>query len=866
MALGIVFLLASVSVAGFTQREAPPDPSEADVSPAILKRALQDPIEVRVEGSSSPVVGLPTRFHVHLTSRWGELTDVELEFEVSERLTVTEEPMAPRGLPKGESTIHGLSILPHSPGFSRLVVRVTGVSPHFGRLGGHAVVYLDVPPEGAGQVRYGNPWVVSSSRPTALVADPLLVPTRETRDHRPLPATDTSVLPSDIQHPRTPLPPQSHASFNVTGQWNYWLEDDATTAPQRWATVQVWDEDMADPDDLLWTGMTDETGNFTSPDLRRTELDGPGNQDVYVRFLACNAAVCVQTTEGKTYRWQTETITVGNEDTIDLGARASSDNQFAQRPFQYINDGWDYAANLGSIGLVLGQVRVLTPGPCTFYSPADDTIHLCADGIDDKSPDDVNHEYAHYVQDKLYGDSFWPSPGGPHTACGVAQHRGLSWTEGFADFFGPRANQEIVDPLDHFYTRPWDGSLFSLDLEDASVCPATVRGDDNELRVATTLWDLTDDVDDGPLDVGIAHAADVILGAIEGCNQSSYRDFYDGGDCNWVDRGNPRFDFLATGFQNTIDYNSAPMAQVTSQAAFVWVGDALVATASATDPDSPVTRMEFGIGLTAGCGNFPFILVDALAPYAVTMDLSSLSDAPGYQVCARGADAMEVGEWAQSASHFGIDRTPPSSTATLSGTLGPGGWFSTSVTVELAGTDATSGIASLTYRLDGGAVQDYTEPFVVAGDGTHTVAFFAVDEAGNTEPVQPLVVLIDTGPPVIQIVHPAPLSFVGQSDVVLQWSVADSGAGVAACAVSLDRGPPVLVEEETSFTFSEVADGRHVAAVSCSDLVDRVDEVEVGFIVDTSFISPTGPLGPTFILVLVGLAFLGVALFLQRRR
>ncbi|MEE9592128.1 MAG: hypothetical protein V3W28_00930 [Thermoplasmata archaeon] len=672
-----------------------------------------------------------------------------------------------------------------------------------------------------------------------------------------------------MQEPRSAnasLPPHSHASFNVTGQWNYWLEDDTTTAPQRWATVQVWDEDMADPDDLLWTGMTDESGNFTSLDLPRVELDGPGNQDVYVRFLACNAAVCVQTTEGATYSWRTETTTVVDEDTIDFGAATSADNQFAQRPFQYINNGWDYAANRGGIGSVLGQVRVFMPGPCTFYTLDDDTIHLCADGIGDKSPDDVNHEYGHYVQDKLYGDTFFPSPGGGHTACGIGQHRGLSWTEGFADFFGPRANQEIVDPLDHFYTRPWDGSLFSLDLEDKSVCPATVRGDNNELRVATSLWDLTDGVDDGALDVGVEHAASVLLGAIEGCNQSSYRDFYDGGDCNWVDRGNPRFDFLVTAFQNTIDYNAAPTAEVTSQATFVWAGDTLVATADATDVDSPVTRMEFGISLMTGCSSFPFILVDALPPYAVTLDLSSLADAPGYRVCARGGDAMEAGGWAHSASSFGIDRTPPSTTANLVGTPGPDGWYPAPVTVELVATDATSGIASMTFRLDGGAVQGYTDPFVVEGDGTHTVAFFAVDEAGNTEPVQPLLVLIDTGPPVIQILHPTPLSFVGQSDIVLQWSVADSGAGVAACTVSLDEGPPIVVGEDVSFTFTNVADGAHVAAVACSDLLDRAAEVEVGFVVDTSIISPTGPIGPTFVLVLVGLALLVVALFLRRRR
>ncbi len=861
ISLGILLLLATGSLHVSPAATAPPPPFSG-------AQGMPDPVEITLAFSPPPRIGRPSQLQAHFHRVWGGLEEVWVELEVSEGLLVSEQGIAPRALAKDETKTMDLRVLPLVGGTHRIAVWMKGVSPDLGPVGGHAVLFLDIPKEGTGEVHHGNPAVRSPLAATALAAVSLRSsPQNSHGPHRPLPATDTSSFSLGPQSDRAPFPPQSHGSFNVTGQWNYWLEDDATTAPQRWATVEVWDEDFAGSDDLLWTGMTNETGNFTSLGLPRMDPDGPGNQDIYVRFAACNGAVCVQSTSGTTYSWRSDTITVENEDVLDFGSLASKTNEFAQRPFHYINNGWDYAANRGGIGEVLGQVRVLMPGPCTFYTLTDDTIHLCADGIDDKSPDDVNHEYGHYVQDKLYRDSFWPSPGGVHSACEDGQHRGLAWTEGFADFFGPRANQEIVDPTDHFYTRPWDGSLFTLDLEAVSVCPVTVRGDDNELRVATSLWDLTDDVDDGSLDVGIDHAASVILGAVDGCDQSTFRNFYDSGVCDWIERGNPRFDFLAAAFQNTIDYNAAPVAQVTSQGTFAWAGANLLATGDATDADTNVTQVEFGIFPSSSCAGFGlFLLTDAIPPYSVTFNVTALEEAPNYWVCARAFDEMEVGDWTPSSAGFGVDRIPPSTTATLLGTLGTAGWYVANVTVELAATDAISGIASITYRVDGGDVQRYTDPFVVGGDGTHTVAFFALDEAGNVESIQPLIVLIDTGPPMIEILLPVPMSIVGQSDVLLQWSVTDSGAGLASCAVRLDAGFPILVEEETSFTFANVPDGGHVAAVTCSDQLDRVAEVEVGFTVDTNPFSVTGPFGPTLVLALVGLGLLLVGLLLRRRK
>src|SRR5207244_13110264 len=50
-----------------------------------------------------------------------------------------------------------------------------------------------------------------------------------------------------------------------------------------------------------------------------------------------------------------------------------------------------------------------------------------------------------------------------------------------------------------------------------------------------------------------------------------------------------------------------------------------------------------------------------------------------------------------------IDTTPPVSTSTLSGTLGNHSWYISTVKVVLNATDNTSGVANLSYRIDGGS-------------------------------------------------------------------------------------------------------------------------------------------------------------------
>jgi len=80
------------------------------------------------------------------------------------------------------------------------------------------------------------------------------------------------------------------------------------------------------------------------------------------------------------------------------------------------------------------------------------------------------------------------------------------------------------------------------------------------------------------------------------------------------------------------------------------------------------------------------------------------------------------------------DTTPPSVSVSLAGPTSSPGVYTGDVTVTVNAQDEAggSGLASVTYSLDGGAATPYTAPFTVTADGSHTLSVTAKDVAGNT--------------------------------------------------------------------------------------------------------------------------------------
>ena len=124
-----------------------------------------------------------------------------------------------------------------------------------------------------------------------------------------------------------------------------------------------------------------------------------------------------------------------------------------------------------------------------------------------------------------------------------------------------------------------------------------------------------------------------------------------------------------------------------------------------------------------------------------------------------------------------IDRTAPGTTASA-----PSGWVNNEVTVALAAHDALSGVASTFYRLDGGAEQTGSS-VPIGSEGDHTLEFWSVDRAGNSEAHNSVHVQVDrTAPTITHALNP-PANADGwnSTDVTVTFTCADPLSGVATC-------------------------------------------------------------------------------------
>ncbi|WJH36812.1 hypothetical protein N6H14_14580 [Paenibacillus sp. CC-CFT747] len=145
---------------------------------------------------------------------------------------------------------------------------------------------------------------------------------------------------------------------------------------------------------------------------------------------------------------------------------------------------------------------------------------------------------------------------------------------------------------------------------------------------------------------------------------------------------------------------------------------------------------------------------------------------------------------------FRIDTGLPGLTAafTPSDPNGTNGWYTTPVSAALTASDSVSGIASVEYRIDGGAWTSYVSPVAYAEDGSHTLDYRAADKAGHVSEGQSSLRIDQTKPVTAVQISPAPDSPGGlySSDVSVSLSASDSGSGPASTEyrVNGEPGPP----------------------------------------------------------------------------
>ncbi|MDB4285659.1 6-bladed beta-propeller, partial [bacterium] len=101
-----------------------------------------------------------------------------------------------------------------------------------------------------------------------------------------------------------------------------------------------------------------------------------------------------------------------------------------------------------------------------------------------------------------------------------------------------------------------------------------------------------------------------------------------------------------------------------------------------------------------------------------------------------------------------LDTIAPATSTVMDGSTGDNGWYVSDLTYTLMATDNCIGVSEIHYVLDGveTVVSGDTAAFTVSADGTHTLANYSVDVAGNAEAMNgPVSFKIDQTPPDIVI-------------------------------------------------------------------------------------------------------------------
>jgi hypothetical protein len=153
-------------------------------------------------------------------------------------------------------------------------------------------------------------------------------------------------------------------------------------------------------------------------------------------------------------------------------------------------------------------------------------------------------------------------------------------------------------------------------------------------------------------------------------------------------------------------------------------------------------------------------------------------------------------ESATTTSTIKVDTVEPSTSITISPTSpdGTNGWRVSATSFTLSGSDATSGVASIFYKIDGGATQTYTGSAVSIAQGSHTVSFWSIDTAGNTEsPTTTPAIKVDLVKPSTTLTtSPATPdgsnNWFQRSSITFTLAATDATSGVANSYYTIDGG------------------------------------------------------------------------------
>lgn len=276
-----------------------------------------------------------------------------------------------------------------------------------------------------------------------------------------------------------------------------------------------------------------------------------------------------------------------------------------------------------------------------------------------------------------------------------------------------------------------------------------------------------------------------------------------------------------------------------------YVGQATV-TVSATDAGSGVDRIEYAVGAAGAWQAYTApVVVNEVGTHKIRY---RATDKAGNVAAEKAVDFAVVAPPTD-------DRTPPETSATVSGEKNDQGQYLGMATVTVTASDTGSGVNTIEYAIGAsGAWQPYTAPVMVHEAGTHKVRYKATDKAGNAAAEKSVDFTVVTPPTPDKTPPETTAGVAGQQNsdgayitsAKVTVTATDADSGVDKVEYSLDGGPylayttPVIVDrvgfhsvlhratdkagntsaaKKVSFT---IAEGGGVPAPNCPEFDERL--------------------------------------------
>ncbi|MEM3459974.1 MAG: hypothetical protein QXO24_01985 [Candidatus Micrarchaeaceae archaeon] len=352
----------------------------------------------------------------------------------------------------------------------------------------------------------------------------------------------------------------------------YYFDRNGARVPAQYATVHLWDANTNGVDyELAYPTTTNQNGFFQFPTTRNWEYwdsDDPDHAlDLYIVVEAIyndSASSTHQVTNipGDTYQWRRGTSNNVPDGIVDLSydVPINDPSRPAMWIFQDLRRAWEFVWNNTNPHADPGSATTYWEAgrdslfPCSrscFYVAVGGSYVFIADG-DRNSPDQVIHEVGHQYTHNATQWWWWnPICAMTHNIF-VQTDVNCAWSEGWAYFFPLPVNG---DPCIDFGAGSCGTNNVPFEnLETPTWGDNRPQGHAVEGRVSGALYDLFDNVNEGPFDsatFGFAPIWNIIRNAP---TETTFREFWN----SWRASGNNQHHAVRAIYQNTIDYDTAP--------------------------------------------------------------------------------------------------------------------------------------------------------------------------------------------------------------------------------------------------------------------------------------------------------------------